>query len=151
MIHTMYEPAPGLRRLPLILGCSLALLFGVAHVGGHIVFFLPDHPRPDLAASRAAMLASTVEAAGMRTTRWDLFLFFSLSLSIGTIAFGTLGLTVLRASGWLPAVERCVAAVGLVVALALLAAGAAHRVLQPVVGGALMTMCFVAAWRPGRT
>ena len=140
-----------LRRAPLIAGCAIALLFGLAHIAGHFVFFGPEQPRADLAAGRTAMLAATIETAGVKTTRWDLFLFFSLSLSVGCIAFGTLALATLRASGWSLAVGRAVAGCGLAFGLALLGTGAAHSVLQPIVAGGLLTPCFAIAWRPRRT
>ncbi|MEZ5963248.1 MAG: hypothetical protein R3F56_05305 [Planctomycetota bacterium] len=132
------------------IGCILAILFGLAHLAGHVVFFGAEQATPQLAAGRAAMLAATVETAGMGTSRWALFLFFSLSLAIGSLAFGILGLATMRASLQAPAVARAVAFVGIGFALALLAAGAAHRVLQPIVAGCVLTVCFVAGLRPTR-
>lgn len=131
-----------------ILGCATAILFGLAHLAGHFVFFGSDQPSALLAAGREAMLAARIETGGMRTTRWDLFLFLSLALSIGSVAFGMLGLATLRAAKRDLAVARSIAAVGIAFALALLAAGAAHRVLQPIAAGTGMILCFVAGFRP---
>lgn len=142
----MPEPmAPRLR--PLRAGLWFAVLFGLAHIAGHFTFFGAEQPRADLAAGRTAMLAATIETAGLATNRWQLFLFFSLALSVGTVGFGWLGLATLRAAQDLPAVARTIGRVGLMFGLALLGIGAAHAVLQPIIAGAGVALCCALSLR----
>ncbi|MCC6671001.1 MAG: hypothetical protein IT458_08070 [Planctomycetes bacterium] len=127
-------------------GSLLLILFGVAHAFGHYYFFGDAQATSAQALGRQAMLAATIETGGLVSTRWDLFLFFSLTLSLAAVLFPLQGLVALRAAGHSPPVARGLALGGLGFAAGLAILGVAFRILQPIAAGIPAAICYGLAF-----
>jgi hypothetical protein len=124
----------------LVAGAIGMIVVGVLHAVAHL------QPLPgDAASARDAMVAFTVTALGLTWSIADAFDALSLSYAALSVGVGLLDLWVLRAFTPKPGGLRGLALLNALIAAALVAVAAAHRVAPPLVLYAIALALFVVA------